>query len=100
MRQSAKEVDVRAMNLEEISEQHEDLSSRMDNACVKSEQLYGEVTPSFVLQTLTHSGTSLNIASTAVTANYGRVRKECTSPAWVPKQTEESPGARFESRCN
>ncbi|KAJ1496498.1 hypothetical protein T484DRAFT_1759850 [Baffinella frigidus] len=56
LRQSAEEMDVRAMSLEELLAEHLDLSSRMNDACVKSVQLYGEVTPSFVLATFTHAG--------------------------------------------
>lgn len=59
LRQSAEEMDVRAMSLEELLAEHLDLSSRMNDACVKSVQLYGEVTPSFVLATFTHAGTPL-----------------------------------------
>mmetsp|Transcript_15121 Transcript_15121/g.33840 ORF Transcript_15121/g.33840 Transcript_15121/m.33840 type:complete len:673 (+) Transcript_15121:41-2059(+) len=76
LRQSAEEMDVRAMSLEELLAEHLDLSSRMNDACVKSVQLYGEVTPSFVLATFTHAEIRFWNACESCVDTYGELNLE------------------------
>ena len=56
MRQAAPEVDVGCMTLDELRDRHADITNRMNAACLKSVQLYGQVTPNYVLSTFTHAG--------------------------------------------